>query len=336
MRTLVLADLHLSANPRDAYRHDIISMLATTAQRMGVSRTAILGDLTEEKDRHGDWLVNKVVDHVRSFARLGPVDVLQGNHDSQTDPDMPFFRFLRHVPNVRWIGKPTAECIDGLGRVLWLPHTRNVSKAWDGLSFVRHAYIFAHCTFVGASLGNNRQAEGGSGGGVSLKRFPSDCRIISGDVHIPQSFGCVTYVGAPYTVDFGDRYQGRVLLINGDKVRSIDVEGPQKRLLEFAGDEKELDQLDDLNEGDILKLKVHVPRSAAPRWAEQRDRLREHYEKKGFVVHTIVPVISEKLGKTKMRVVRDTSQKTDEQVMRSFARHSGVDKKTLRIGEKLI
>jgi hypothetical protein len=329
MTTLVTADLHLTSNPRDSYRHRTLRRLRKWAKKMGVKRTFILGDLTEEKDRHRDQLVNQIVDHVRGFAELGDVIIMQGNHDYASDPDVPFFRFLRHMPQVRWIGTPTAFDAAGIGRVLFLPHTRNYKKEWDGISLAGHALVFAHCTVKRARMGHGRT----STDGIPLSVF-AGARVIAGDVHIPHRIGSVRYVGAPYRVDFGDDYKPRVLLLEGANMTSHIVEGPQKRLIEFDGTKDELDALDDLIPGDILKVRVHVTRKMADRWPAFREQVREWAAANEYIVHSIAPVIQEQLGTrvllTKARV------KSDEQVMREFATHRGIDKRMLQHGEKLL
>lgn len=331
MKTLFTADLHLTANPRDAYRHATIERLIARAKKMGVTRTVILGDLTEEKDRHNDWLTNSVVRHITGFAQLGPVDIDQGNHDYSSDPSCPFFGFLRHLPEVRWFGVPKAGRSTGLGRCLWLPHTRNYKKEWKGLSFEGFDFIFAHGAFTGASLGNNRTLEAG----IPHTIFPKGTRVLSGDIHIPHRIGCVTYVGAPYTVDFGDDYEPRVLIYDDetDKITSHPVEGPQKRLLHFDWTKGELDKIDALNDGDIIKIKVSMPRKAAAGWPKAREELRRIHSKR-FHVHSIVPVIVEDPG-ARVRIGKAVI-KSDEQVVRDFAHHRGIDKRTLKQGEKLL
>lgn len=326
MPTLVTGDLHLSPNPRDSYRHKIVRKIVRLAERLRVDRTLILGDLTEEKDRHKDFLVNRVVEHVRAFARLGPVIINQGNHDYLTDPDMSFFRFLRHLPQVRWIDRPTAFLADGLGRVMFLPHTRDYKRDWKGMSFKRYAYIFAHGSFTGAELGHGRMVTDG----IPRKVFPRDARVISADIHIPQRVGNVTYVGAPYTIDFGDSYDARVLLIDDDRVKSIPIEGPQKRLIEFRG------ALDEIvgNEGDIVKLRVELARKDVPNWPALRNKLRDAITQQDMIAHSIIPKIVETKG-TRV-IIKKSIDKSDEQIMRDFAKSRSLDDGTLKHGERLL
>jgi hypothetical protein len=345
MRTLVTADLHLSANPRDRYRHIILRRLVKQAAELGVTQTFILGDLTEEKDRHSDWLTNKVVDHVKRFAELGPVYIDQGNHDYSSDPDMPFFHFLRHLPGVRWIGKPTAFSADGLGRVLFLPHTRDFKKEWKGIPFDDYAFIFAHGTFERTRLGHGRTVEAG----IPPEVFPRSARVVSGDVHIPQAVGQITYVGAPYTIDFGDDYAARVLILDGGdqvrdgvskggfvkwkrtpvKVKSVPVLGPQKRLVDFGASDQSV-----LNAGDILKIRVEIKRSKAAEWPKRRDEARAWALKAGYKVHAIQPVIVE--DKTSKAKIRRAEIKSDQQVMKEFAQHRGIDERMRTYGERFL
>jgi hypothetical protein len=328
--TLITADWHLSSNPRDAYRHRILRKIAKLARtEWGVTQTFILGDLTEEKDRHRDTLANGVADHVAAFAELGTVIILQGNHDSYTDPDVPFFRFLRHMPQVRWIGNPTTFVCPGIGSTLWLPHTRNYKADWDGIPFENHAFIFAHCTVQGASMGHG----GSIASGVPTSAFPRGSRVIAGDVHIPHRVGRVRYVGAPYTIDFGDDYQARVLLIKDGGLKSVPIAGPQKRLLEFEG-RKPIDIPDGIMRGDIVKIKCHIARKAVDDYPTIRDGIRMWCYDQGFKVHSIVPKITEHLGTRVVITKKDI--KSDEELIREFAKHRDIDDRTLRHGERLL
>lgn len=331
MRTLVTADLHLSANRRDAYRIEALRELYRLARKKGIERTLILGDLTEEKDRHSDWLTNQVVELLRLFAGLGRVYVLQGNHDSFSDPECPFFHFLRHMPNMRWIGRPKSLELRGLGRVLFLPHTRDYARDWAQCAFADHEFVFCHGMFTGVELGYGRKADGG----IPLGIIPKNVMCIAGDIHIPQRFANVEYVGAPYTIDFGDTYRPRAIVID-DETRLDDIRLdhlPQKKLLDLDWSELDRNKAAGLNAGDILKIRVAVPRKAASDWPAARDKLRALYET-NYVVHSIVAKIIEDQGK---RIkLREAEAKSDEQVFAEFVRSRGVDKATAKYGGTLL
>lgn len=340
MRSLITGDIHLSSNRRDLYRVKTMRQLAVMAKRRGIGRTIILGDLTEEKDRHSDWLVNQLVEIVCLFSALGDVHILQGNHDSYSDPNCPFFHFLRHMPRVRWHRRAALGQLDGFGSVLWLPFVHDQQKAWHGLPFDQAEIIFFHGMRVGADLGNDRKAADG----VPRGAFPRDVPCYAADVHIPQSSGAFHYVGAPYLVDFGDAYNPRAIVLGpgGDREDDITLGHlPQKRLIEFDGSIDDLQSIIDespiterLNEGDILKIRVHLDRKDASRWPWARDRLRKIYTDLGCIVHAVVPVVAENLGP---RVRQETVRvRSDRELLREFGTHRGIDAKTVQYGEKLL
>ena len=95
--------------------------------------------------------------------------------------------------------------------------------------------------------------------------FSKGAKVYSGDIHTPQKAGPVTYVGAPYLVDFGDDYAPRVIVLDGNKEISVPVPGPQKRLI-IWGD----NQLD-AKPGDILKIRVHFTPKDSGSWWNVRD-----------------------------------------------------------------
>lgn len=353
MTTILLADLHLTDNPRDTYRFKTLRQIVRSLEKSAPLQTFILGDLTEAKDRHSSRLVNKVVDHIRLFATLGAVYVLKGNHDYSTSPDHPFFQFLTHIPDVHWINKPVVHNHydhHELGEVLWLPHTRNWKRDWEGVKLDKARLVFAHQTFLGADMGNYIARDG-----VPTKIFHPDVKIFSGDVHVPQTFkrsgtptglGApygITYVGAPYTIDFGDAYAPRLVIRKNDKWLSVPIPGPQKRLVEYApkGDSVSIiksnalrDQLRMLSKGDILKVRVRLQRNEVERWPTIRDHMREWAAKNEFVLHAVLPVVEDKAGATmKMRKVE---AKSDEDILREFARHRKLDEGMLKQGEKYL
>lgn len=213
----------MADNARDRYRTDfVVKTLPELVGKHKPDQLLILGDVTEHKDQHPARLVNELVNALCDLAASHKLEiiVLQGNHDFLSNAH-PFFAFLENFKGIRWIAKP--EVLDNC---LYLPHTRDYKKDWKGIDFKGHDFIFAHNIFEGV------KANGQKLSGIPTKIFPEDAFVISGDVHEPQSFDCVTYVGSPFTTDYGDDYQGRVLLLKGLKAKSIKVFGPQKRLVE--------------------------------------------------------------------------------------------------------
>jgi hypothetical protein len=335
MTTVVTADWHLSDNPRDAYRLDWVRSLRDMIVRTEASHLLILGDLCEEKDRHGAWLVNTIVDELTKLAKSCEITILKGNHD-YIDVESPFYAFLGRLANVEYIGAPlTREALstrsgEAWGCVTFLPHTPNYERDWANLVEDEIGeWVFCHNTFEGAIAGFGRELKG-----IPVEVFPSRCKVISGDVHVPQTLGNITYVGAPYTVDFGDAYEPRILIINKGKVKSYSIIGPQKRLIEVdAVDQETFDRVfdrDDIHDGDIVKVRVTLAHDDYQRWPLIKKSVYEWGEKMGVQVHTVVPNIT--AASRNQRKRKEDNPLTDEDLLEEYAKHRGVDKRTLKTG----
>jgi hypothetical protein len=338
MSVLVVSDLHLSANPRDEYRFKFMKRLRSEATK---HRALIVnGDITEEKDRHTSVLVNRIVDVFASIAKETQIVFNVGNHD-YTDIDHPFFAFLGHLPNVTFIRKPSpnaggAGSVDwGIGYVMFLPHTMNWKRDWkDHLKQARKSdYVFCHQTFEGTKMPNGHVK-----GNVPNDLFGS-AAVFAGDVHTPGKVGRVNYIGAPYTVDFGDDYDGRSLII--DDIRGwhwAEYWGPQKRLIEFSADMDDqvaFDMVERCRPGDIVKVRVHITsgnRSAWPTIRKLVEKWAAHKDHQ-FVIHSVTPIIEK--GRLKS-TSKSYARKSDQELLDAFAKARGIDKLTKRVGEILM
>lgn len=331
MSTLVTADLHLNNNSRDSYRHAFIGELIELIKAHKVDTLLILGDLTHEKDCHNAELVNAIINYLYEFRPLCEIYVLRGNHDC-LDPNMPFFRFTGRLPHVTWINDPQWIDLRDLGHCLFLPHTRDHTRDWKG--FVKDlgtTWTFCHNTFDGADAGGGRRLRG-----IPTDVFSAGTRVISGDVHIPQELGCVTYVGAPYTINFGDAYTSRVLIFSDKKrqLLSVPVEGPQKRLIEIPLDvtEAKLNKLwKTVYPGDVLKVKVDILPEQYKEWPNIRAKVHKWAEKTEAIVHAVVPA---KVPLTKLKTITSMPArfKNDPELIRHFGRRKSLPISTLKTG----
>lgn len=328
MTTLVTADLHLAENPRDAYRFSFFDQLPALAAEHKADRVLILGDITEAKDGHHAALVNRVVDGFAALAKVAQVYVLMGNHD-YVAIDVPFYRFLRHLQGVRWISNPTSLQLRGLGDCMFIPHTstpQDIPRLVDG----GYNWIFMHQTVDGAS-GGNRKLSGWK------HCFDPRARVISGDVHVPQKIGPVTYVGSPYTVDFGDDFEPRVLLLDGTKMRSIPVAGPQKVLittkdatkLTWAGPRALT------SPGDIVKVRIELPTGSEMSRAEARARARDWAATAGVQLYSVQVVEPEAAQASKI-VARDRPRAGDPELVRAYVKKMGKGETTAAAGLKIV
>lgn len=265
MKLLLVGDLHLTATPRDAYRWHIFDTLSKLVDEHKVERVVLLGDLTDEKDKHTARLVNFIVENIRNLSTHAPVHIVRGNHDG-IDPEWPYFQFLNVMPKVKFYSQPSR--MEGVNtEVLILPHSRNPIEEWSTLDFSKYRLVFAHVTVEGAD----------SESGISLRSEVSEeffskrhVAVYAGDVHVPQRRGCVLYVGAPYPIRFGDSFRPRVLLLEVDrakvKEKSIDLALTMARhMLDIAS----ADELD-VAAGDQIKVRLHLPSDMLGQWLPRR------------------------------------------------------------------
>lgn len=335
MRALVTADLHLNEVPRDFYRHLFLRTFRDLCRKHKADTAIVLGDLTDAKDRLSAWLANVITDHFYKLASICEnVIILRGNHD-YVNPDYPFFMLLQRLEGVYWVNQPTdaattpTPVFRSLGRHLWLPHTANPKKDWVGLDTQGAELIFAHQTFNGANVGFGRKLEGID----QDELLPGTGKIISGDIHVPQVLRRVTYVGAPYTIDFGDSFEPRVLLLDGNKITTIPCDGPQKRLIEVAsleGAKRECEKV--AASGDILKIRIAA--DSIERWPETREAIREWCTKQGLVPHIVQPLLKAKSSMASKQAV--SAARSDAQVLKDYSRLRKVDEPVLKTGLNLL
>lgn len=342
MTALVTGDWHLSSNPRDVYRHAFIQMtLPRMVEQWQPANLIVLGDLTDQKDCHNAELVGAIADYIHVLSRLCRVIILRGNHDC-INPDAPFFGFLRHFDNVDFIYDSKVEAITGLGLCCFLAHTRDYKKSWARFNFdpflrdPNAGFIFCHNTFEGAIT----VAKGHPLKGIPTDALPPEACVISGDVHYPQKLDQVTYVGAPYTVTFGDTYKPRVLLIES-KVRSkgprqlhtqsLPCHGPQKFTVEIPDPDKLPDI--EFQQRDMLKLRVHLKPEHYAEWPAIQAKVRKHFSKHGEVVCHVQSVKTSRMRLDNRS--RPTSQ-TDHQLFQSFGKRRGLTSPYIRTGEWLM
>lgn len=328
MTALFTADLHLSEQSRDKYRDDWMLKLPDLAKKHKCNQVIIGGDLSEEKDEHRAWLVNRVAYHMHRLTEAGMhVIIYTGNHD-YVDEDEVFWTFLAFQPNVTFVTRPTALTIGGLGKCLFLPHTRDWKRDWSGeMLNRRYAYIFAHQTFAGSVADSGYHIERGVPTDIFCK---GEC-VLSGDVHTPQRVGPVEYVGAPYTVDFGDDYEPRVLLLSNGSFVSVPCSGPQKRLLEIS-DVKQLAKDKTCGAGDIVKVRVTIKGVAPSDWQPIADGVNAWAEKRKLNLHSIQPVIVKPEGKRSVQTGLTNARTNDADTLDDYGRSRGVDDRTMKTG----
>lgn len=269
MTWLITTDIHLSDRPKDAYRFKLFNWLAKKQIEHKVTATFILGDITENKDKHQSTLVNRTIDGFRMLKP--PVYILRGNHDGN-DPDWPFFRFMNGIEGLKFVIKPTKfNLLEG--PVAMIPHCRTQALFDEACQIIpaKAAGVMLHNTFEGALAETGARLAGLR---ASPAAFNDAAGVWCGDVHRPQQQGAVTYVGSPYHVRFGDRFTPRVLLVSGtpDEVadRALHFPAPRKWALKIndAITIASMAEEQKLLPGDQVRLEVQLAREEVVEYTE--------------------------------------------------------------------
>lgn len=279
---LLVSDIHLTANPKDAYRWCLFPWLREQLKKQDVATLCILGDITDAKDSHPAELVNKIVHEVKELARLvDDVYILCGNHDYLREGS-PFFGFLSEFDNVHFISKPFEPDAESCTS-LFLPHTRTPSKDWAGYNFEHYQYVFMHQTVSGSVASNGMVMDG-----EKVPDMSAAWKVYSGDIHVPQIINGVEYVGSPYHVHFGDKFNARcVLLPRRGPAEDLHLPCIKRYVLTVASLAELRTQRRRVHAGDQVKLRISLAASERHEWARIRREACALLQERGVEVHGV-------------------------------------------------
>lgn len=340
---LLTADIHLTAAAVDEYRWDIFDLLTTQAQLLGVSVIVLAGDLPDRKDKHPSTLVNRLTTRLRRLrdeARVRIV-IVMGNH-CYFDHNNPFFGFLNEITGIEYISKPEELVIGGC-RVLVIPH----QKSWDnGTDWrrkvdlnVRRDYIIAHQTFCGSLASNGDKMDGVPTSMVAPDNV-GGAKVLSGDIHVPQTIGNITYVGAPHPVAFGDDFEPRVMYVTQDSLRSIPNAAVLARpMLRLNPDTIDSSWDGQLFEGDQCKVQLSVPRADMLDTARYRKDIEARIKLAGatchgFDVNILPPPIALKRQFSATKQQQGNAAPKD--VLEQYCSYQNIDERLRAVGRELL
>lgn len=328
MTLLLTADWHLNDNPRDRYRHDWQRRLHKMIQQYNITSLAMLGDLTDDKDRHSADLVNEIVRHLVELSRLCDVYILKGNHDYEANAEQPFFKFSRYIEGVSWINEPVVRIIKGVGKVLFLPHTRDYETDWKKIGFKNVDMVFTHNTFTGAISESGREMVG-----IPRDALPRGMEVFSGDVHKPQD-SPVIYVGSPYTIRFGDDFDPRVIVIEKGRWRSIPCTGRQKRLLTAHSVDAGVEALKEAS-GDIVRLRLQLSAKQQEEWPKLKRRVYEAAREHDISLQGIDLVVDSPKRKAKLKEDL-TKARTDAEIVKDYCAAHGISTAKETVAQRIV
>lgn len=336
-KLLLAADLHMSPKPAEQYRWGIWGEFRKIIKKYDVTDLVIAGDITDDKDRHESWLVNRVVDELQRLGRTVRVWIIMGNHDYH-DPSNPFFKFLDAIEGVTFVAQPMAAHVGGVDALL-LPHTENPDK-WrelPGLIEDKYCLVVTHQCFRGVETVHGQTLDGTPP--EVLKGLKA--KIFSGDIHNHQKVGPVEYIGAPYHTRFDDRYEGRVIVYDFDsKRRNIKLSGkfPYKLTLDISSpDEIDHPGKTAIRAGDQLKVRLHLSQEDLHNWDRYKKQIREICKDQLIDLRGVV-LEKQDSGSKRKRLTQHTRTKREKpsKTLDRYVKRQKVDEFTAEFGRAYV
>jgi hypothetical protein len=328
MNWLLTADIHLSDRARDSYRFRLFDWLAEQQRKHKVDATFILGDMTDNKDRHSSALVNRTIEELLKLQQ--PVFILRGNHDG-ISPDSPFFKFLSAIPGLTFVVNPTFLHKYGIAMI---PHcqTQDALDAACQQMPANPKAVFLHQTFTGAIAETGAVLSGLSLSPVSLLK--PWLGAYSGDIHVPQRSNILTYVGSPFHVRFGDSFEPRCLLLKGGGKHDLRFDAPRKWSLTIH-DADDIANNGKLRRGDQVKVTVELLREKAVEWQEHRRRILAACREGGLDVFGIDCTV--KSGRReRVKLADEPRAVTSQGIFDAFCKSEGVASNIRAAGAELL
>lgn len=328
MSYLLVGDLHLTDRPRDAYRFGIFDWIQQQQTIHEPDATFLLGDITDQKDRHSALLVNKVVEGLKSLEK--DTFIVKGNHD-YTDPTNPFFGFLNFMENLYFISNP--EIV--LGSIAIIPHVRDeklMEKNCAALSEHDPKMLLLHNTFQGAIAETGSPLNGFSASPIRQMALKLGC--YAGDVHKPQVVSPVIYVGSPYNIRFGDDFDPRCLLVhNNGRITNLYFNAPRKWKLDVT-DPEDIRKDVHLRKGDHVKIRIELLREEAIEWQSYRSRIATVCHELGLELFGLELHINN--GRISPADTNNLSSKSAEDVVVEFCKKEKTSSTIKEIGLRLL
>ena len=333
---ILTADLHFTDNTRDEYRWGLFPWLREQVTDLNAKQVALLGDITDQKDRHSATLVNRLVNEVRQLAELCDVLILCGNHDG-VDLRNPFLAFLESFKsNITFIYKITSYWLrlgDTAVHCLFLPCTRDWRTDWVGIDFNKYDYVFTHATYDGAKSETGIELEG-----VAPSLFKDyKGKVYSGDIHVPQKIGRnIEYVGSPYRCRFGDNYTPRVVFLDRHR-HPHDLSYPciskhTVTIVTMSDLDDEADRLK-IKAKDQVKVKVKLPRSRFPEWDKMKDEIKHYAEQHGWELFG--PELHQ-LEDRSIKRLEMTPYKTPDNIITAYGQANKLTQRQVGIGLSIV
>ena len=351
MRLLLTSDLHLTPRPEHAYRLEYLNWIARKCTEEYIDSVAICGDLTDAKDRHPAWFVNSICDSlalITSQIGGGHLHVLAGNHDGPSKDEC-FWAFLRHIEGIKHYTRPAATP-DAHCTLLFAPFgtEHEVISKLENLPTDRYYIVLMHTSVDNALVENGTRLANPN---MPSRFIPEKFRgvpfgekgsmvVYSGDIHVPQEVGDITYIGAPYHTRFGDQFTPRTLILDTVEqcVETLRYEeAPQ--LLTMRIEVPNMNQVihflqTHARPGDYVKLVGKGDRDLLPQdWKAFTKEVAQLLEENGVLLKgTELQIV--RVDSTAIRA--PSGRRSDVAIARTYAHQQGFNEETTEAGLAII
>ena len=327
MNKIITADWHFTEDfKNDDWKFRIFIWLGNKCNSLMIKHLIILGDLTENKDRHSERLVNKIVEGFQGLLKstgLERIYILKGNHDYKAKDA--FFRFL-DSEKIAFISKPM---IVPVHNYLFIPH------GYEGMIKTPEAidYVFLH-----DSYGVCKRENGTTETGKSI--IPAPGLQISGHIHKAQDTGKVIYVGSPYYNEYDvNDYKPRILYTttdNEDLCEFVEEQMFPKRFAITVQDSYELENIikeKNLHKEDQIKVKILVFKSETVDKKKLENEVLAICSKAGVQA---VEVSMKIVQRAKLEQTEGKKKGNSGDILKQYCRANNLSSSFLKIGSGLL
>lgn len=203
-----LSNLTVSGDPHaDNNNQSKIGELFDIFEEIG-NPVLILGDLLDTKE----IIRGKTLNYVRRRIKESKLFffIMVGNHDwFNLDCQEHALECLKDLPNVKVIDQPYLR-----GKLLFMPYYEDIAQFKKDLQrpeFKEAEVLFMHQGIVGFDYGNGHVADGNGHGEMEFSATVRFHKVIAGHFHKHAQQGNLTFVGTPFTQDFGETDQIKYL-----------------------------------------------------------------------------------------------------------------------------
>jgi hypothetical protein len=325
---LLTADWHLTDGASEDYRWKVFNNVRNVALAHKCDVIHICGDLTDRKDRHSALLVNNMLRGIRDLLDAGlRVEFLLGNHDMPLSGP-PFWAALNYAfgadSGFRVITQPERS-----GNIISLPFAPDPIEAWKSADFRPEFTVLMHQPVDGAVAANGHPVAG-----LDTSIFPRGVKVYSGDIHLPQVIGPVTYIGAPHHVSFGDEHPCRFLLLDArSTVTEVLLPAIRKAVVSIAS-AADLDSAG-LSDGDQARIRATIPLSRVEQWPVEEEAIRAWASEHNVTIASIDVEVST-IRRRGAAAQGDALSKTPSDVLCAFAASEGIEGPVLDAGLSLL